>query len=49
MKKERKQEEEKEEGRAPKDEPGGIPDTFRQKDSIVKQLEKEKENFQSRL
>ena len=49
MKKERKHEEEKEEGRASKDEPGGIPDTFRQKDSIVKQLEKEKENFQSRL
>ena len=49
MKKETKYEEEKGEGRAFKDEPGCIRDTIRQKDSLVDQLEKEKENLQSRL
>ena len=43
MKKERKHEEEKGERRASKDEPGVIGDTIRQKESIVDQLEKEKD------
>ena len=45
MKKDRKHGEEKGEGRASKDEPGGIRDTIRQKDSVVDPLEKEKENL----
>ena len=45
MKKDKKHWEEKGEGSASKDEPGGIRDTIRQKDSVVDPLEKEKENL----
>ena len=46
---ERKHEEEKGEGRSSKDETEVTRDTIRQKDSIVDQLEKEKDNPQIRL